>query len=77
MYRVKCVKHLQGEMNGYAYDNHKFFCETDAVPKSLVCGQNIEILKIKTLTFAEIAKSRGYDPAAMDCSSFRSVWEYG
>lgn len=61
MYKVICVKHVQGEMNGYPYDNHKFFCLSDDVPASLVSGQNVEVLKLKTASFDQIIKTRGYD----------------
>lgn len=61
MYKIICVKHVQGEMNGYSYDNHKFFCLSTDVPSSLVAGQNVEVLKLKTASFEEIVKSRGYD----------------
>lgn len=63
MYKVICVKHVQGKMNDYSYDNHKFFCLSDDVPDSLVSGQNVEVLKLKTASFDQIIKTRGYDPS--------------
>lgn len=64
MYKIICVKHVSGEMNKIAYDNHKFFVFSDNESKSLVCGSNVEILKIKTKAFENVVSSRRLDPAA-------------
>lgn len=61
MYKIINLKHSSGEMNGYAYDNHNFTCLSDDVPRSLLCGTNVEVLKCPTDTFKSIVSSRGYD----------------
>ena len=64
MYTIINVKHVgPGEMNGKPYDNHKFTCFTGEAPCSLVCGQDVQILKIKTPTYLAVIQSRGYDPS--------------
>lgn len=60
MYKVRGVKHSSGEMNGFQYDNMNMHCVLDAGDIPMTCGEPVEIVKVKTPTFQQILKVRGY-----------------
>lgn len=78
MYKIINLKHTQGEMNGYSYDNHAFTCLSDNSSKALVCGTNVEVLKCKTETFKSIVSSRSLNPESFPGNFLEPVFDqYG
>lgn len=62
---VKGVKQSRGEYNGNPYDNIMIHC-TSVNDGSMLCGEPVEILKIKTpLFYSELSRHGAGDPAEL------------
>ena len=51
---VISVKHSKGTYEGAEYDNIVFTCFSDDIPKSVLAGSPVEMVKVKTDTVVDV-----------------------